>query len=322
MISSALPRPPFDSELAKALAGLGPLTFTGVEPGDIQAKLRDIPFASPINELLSERGITTSELELPGWRDASMPATLLRASQAKPASPAFYFLHGGGMVSGDRMSGIAQCVDWLTDHKGVALTIDYRLAPEHPYPYQLEDAYSGLVWLAENATALGVDPSKIIIAGASAGGGLAAGLALLCRDRGGPSIAGQVLIYPMLDDRDNTVSTAQFEGAGVWDRTSNRTAWQAYLGELDQTCDVPGYAAAARATDLSGLPPTYLDCGSAETFRDEITAYACALWEAGVHAELHVWAGGFHGFDTSVPDAAVSRAMIWARADWLARLLR
>ncbi|WP_343871236.1 alpha/beta hydrolase fold domain-containing protein, partial [Agromyces bracchium] len=144
--------------------------------------------------------------------------------------------------------------------------------------------------------------------------------ALLARDRGGPALAGQMLICPMLDDRDQTISTRQIDGVGVWDRTSNLTGWNALLGERRGGDDVSPYAAPARATDHTGLPPAFIDCGSAEVFRDEDVAYATSLWAAGVQAELHVWPGGFHGFDMMAPHAAISKAAPEARTNWVARI--
>ncbi|WP_370591495.1 alpha/beta hydrolase fold domain-containing protein [Saccharopolyspora montiporae] len=203
----------------------------------------------------------------------------------------------------------------------MAVTVEYRLAPEFPDPYPVEDCYAGLQWTAEHAAELGIDADNLIIAGASAGGGLAAGTALLARDRNGPALAGQVLICPMLDDRDWTVSTAQYENVGLWGRESNRTGWDALLGDRRGTDEVSVYAAPARATDLSGLPPAFIDCGSAELFRDEDVAYATALWHSGVQAELHVWPGGYHGFDMLAPNSGIARAAIDARKGWVGRTL-
>ena len=203
----------------------------------------------------------------------------------------------------------------------VLVAVEYRLAPHHPYPAPVEDCYAGLVWTVEHAAELGVDPARIVIAGQSAGGGLAAGTALLARDRGGPALAGQMLLCPMLDDRDATVSTHQFPDGGRWDREQNRFGWSAYLGSRRGTTDVDVYAAPSRAADLSGLPPTYIDVGSAEVFRDEDVAYASAIWAAGGDAELHVYPGGFHGFEVVAPEIAISRACIDARERWLQRIL-
>ena len=222
---------------------------------------------------------------------------------------------------GDNRTGMADLLDWAQELQLVVVSVEYRLAPEDPHPAPVEDCYAGLVWTAEHADELGIDPDRIIIAGASAGGGLAAGVALLARDRGGPALAAQALLCPMLDDRNNTPSSRQMAGLGVWDQTSNNTGWSALLGADCGGPDVSKYAAPARETDLSGLPPAFIDVGSAETFRDEDVAYASGIWQAGGVAELHVWPGGFHGFDVMAPQAAVSQAAKAARVGWLRRIL-
>jgi len=231
-----------------------------------------------------------------------------------------YNVHGGGMIFGTPLSAIGRVAGWIEQHDAVVVSVEYRLAPEFPDPYPVEDTYAGLAWTAENAAELGIDPSHLIMVGGSAGGGLAVGAALLARDRTGPVLAGQLLISPMLDDRDETLSTRQIDGVGVWDRPSNVVGWTALLGERKGTDDVSIYAAPGRATDLSGLPPTYIDCGTAEVFRDEDIAFAERIWAAGGDAELHVWAGGFHGFDT-VPHPRVSQAARAARDTWVNRIL-
>jgi acetyl esterase/lipase len=199
--------------------------------------------------------------------------------------------------------------------------VEYRLAPEHPYPAGVNDCYEGLRWVAANAASLDIDPKRLVIAGSSAGGGLAAAVALMCRDRGGPSLAGQVLMCPMLDDRQQTPSSPEAVPNGLWDPQSNQTGWIALLGEARGTVDVSPYAAPARASDLTNLPPAFIDVGAAEVFRDEDVDYAVRIWQAGGEAELHVWPGGYHSFDVLVPDAPVSRAARAARVDWLGRLL-
>jgi acetyl esterase/lipase len=234
--------------------------------------------------------------------------------------PAIYFIHGGGMVSGDRTSidVVLPLIDLLDV---LVVSVEYRLAPEHLDPTPVNDCYDGLVWTATHADDLGFDPSRLVIAGVSAGGGLAAGSALLARDKGGPRLAAQVLMCPMIDDRNRTVSSRQIEGIGVWDRTSNATGWSALLGDRHGTNGVSVYAAPARSTDLSRLPPAYIDCGSAEVFRDEAVAYASAIWAAGGVADLNVWAGGFHGFDTLASGASLSAAARDARVQFLRRTL-
>jgi acetyl esterase/lipase len=144
----------------------------------------------------------------------------------------------------------------------------------------------------------------------------------MARDRGGPAIAGQLLLCPMLDDRNDTPSAVQMAGLGIWDRGANEVGWTALLGDARGGPNVPAYAAPARASDLSGLPPAYIDVGSAETFRDEAVTYASRIWQAGGDAELHVWPGGFHAFAGFAPQAALSKDAAAAPAAWLRRLLR
>ena len=226
------------------------------------------------------------------------------------------------MIMGDCFNGIEIQLDWVERFDAVCVSVEYRLAPEFPDPYLIEDCYAGLVWTAGHASELGIDPGRLIIAGASAGGGLAAGTALLARDRQGPQLAGQVLMCPMLDDYNNTVSAHQFIGIGVWDRDSNETGWSAYLGERRRTGDVSIYAAPGRATDLSGLPPAFIDVGSAEVFRDEAVGYAAQIWADGGVAELHVWPGGFHGYQLMAPHAQLSQVSRQVMNDWVARTFR
>ncbi|MCD2440824.1 alpha/beta hydrolase [Agromyces sp. SYSU K20354] len=320
-MTDVLSRPPFDPELEAALELVReqmPVTFT---PELIEV-IRQTPLlAVDLEALFAERGISRRDVTIPGFRGDDIVVSVLAKEGSAGARPGIYHTHGGGMIIGDRWAGVAALVDWVDRYDAVAVTVEYRLAPEFPDPYPVEDCYAGLVWMADHADELGVDPSRILIGGASAGGGLAAGTALLARDRKGPALMGQLLICPMIDDRDDTPSTLQIDGVGVWDRGSNLTGWGALLGERRGTDDVSIYAAPARATDLSGLPAAYIDCGSAEVFRDEDVAYATALWAAGVQAELHVWAGGFHGFDMMAPQTAVSQASIAARDSWLDRML-
>jgi acetyl esterase/lipase len=231
------------------------------------------------------------------------------------------FVHWGGLMFGDRFSGVDLVLGWVESLGAVLVTVEYRLAPEFADPYPREDCYAALEWVAANAQRLGVRRDRLLVAGASSGGGLAAGMALAARDRGGPALCGQVLDYPMLDDRGVTASTAQFDGVGVWDRVSNETGWSALLGEARGGPGVSPYAAPARAADLSGLPPAFVDVGAAEIFRDEAIAYASRIWAAGGDAELHVWSGGFHAFDIFAPHTGPARGMVRTRDAWVEKVL-
>jgi acetyl esterase/lipase len=273
------------------------------------------------DEALAAAGVTRRDLTIQGFEGGEIGISVMARADHSGLGPGIFHTHGGGMVAGSRMSGMHVLLPWIVAHDAVAVTVEYRLAPEFPDPYPVEDCYAALVWTAEHAVEFGIDADRLMIAGVSAGGGLAAGCALLARDRGGPKLTGQVLLCPMLDDRDRTVSSAQYEGIGLWDRASNVMGWTALLGERRATDDVSIYASPARATDLSGLPPAFIDCGSAEVFRDEDVAYATALWAAGVQAELHVWPGGFHGFDMIAPHAAIAKAAVAARDAWVAEHL-
>lgn len=244
---------------------------------------------------------------------------LVRPVGVTGSVPVLLHLHGGGLVVGDVADNIDAA---LSVAPGWAVaSVAYRLAPEHPYPAAVEDAYAALVWLATEAASLGLDPARVVVAGVSAGGGLAAAVALLARDRSGPHLLGQLLVCPMLDDRNDSASGHQMVGAGSWDRAANATAWGAYLGSAAGGPDTPAYASAARAMSLRGLPPAFIDVGSAETFRDECVDYAARIWAHGGDAELHVWPGAVHGFDGLAPRARLSRAARAARANWLERLL-
>ncbi|UNX53538.1 alpha/beta hydrolase [Georgenia sp. TF02-10] len=319
------PPVPFDPEVAAALPlihqALPPDAFTLESlPALRQGGLTVEP---PSDEDLARGGaFEVQERRVPGPAGApEVPVLICRPSAATGAVAAIYHTHGGGMVIGDARTGLPGVLDWAEELNLAVVSVDYRLAPETPHPGPVEDCYAGLVWLAENAEELGVDPRRIVIAGASAGGGLAAAVALLARDRGGPALLGQLLMCPMLDDRNDTVSAHQMAGLGIWDRTSNETGWTALLGQAAGGPDVSPYAAPARATDLSGLPPALIDVGSAETFRDEDVAYASRIWAAGGVAELHVWPGGCHGYDGFVPTAPISVQTQAARLAWLRRLL-
>ncbi|AMW14453.1 esterase [Streptomyces qaidamensis] len=317
--------PPFDPELAAALELIKDMISPGLAPDEI-AEVRQGPGIQMLADLDLTMGgaFEVEDRQVPGPQgepDISLLICRPAAAESAGPRPVIYHVHGGGMVIGNNRVGVDVPLAWAQALDAVVVSVEYRLAPEHPHPAPVEDVYAGLLWTADHAADIGADPDRIVIAGASAGGGLCAALALLTRDRKGPQPIGQVLMCPMLDDRNDTPSTYQMAGLGVWDRTANETGWTALLGSRRGGPDVPAYAAPARAEDLTGLPPAFLDVGSAETFRDEVVAYASRIWQAGGVAELHVWPGGFHGFDGFAPQAAVSQAARGAQVAWLRRLL-
>jgi acetyl esterase/lipase len=186
----------------------------------------------------------------------------------------------------------------------VVVSVDYRLAPEHPFPAAVEDCYAALTWLNQNAEYLGVDPRRIAISGESAGGGIAAGLALLARDRGEFAVCFQLLAYPMLNDR-NAENTNPFIGEFVWTVENNRFGWSSLLGASDRS--VSPYASASRAENLTGLPPAFIGVGALDLFVNDNIDYAQRLVAAGIPTEFHLYPGAFHAFDL-IADAEVSTA--------------
>ncbi|MFJ8785227.1 alpha/beta hydrolase [Streptomyces sp. NPDC102476] len=316
----ATARPALDPELRELLADM-PL-MSRLSP-ELLAQVR--PFSSmPVEPLLEGRAIHRREVTAASPDGTTIPLSVFSPANTDrtTAAACVYWIHGGGMIMGDRFSQIDIPLEWLDAFGAFVVSVDYRLAPEASGMIPVDDCYRGLLWIAEHAAELGIDPARIIVAGASAGGGLAAGVTLLARDLGAPTIAAQVLIGPMLDHRNTTASSLQYSNEpGVWTREMNDFGWRCLLGDLTDD-EVPAYVSPALADDLAGLPTTYIDTGSAEVFRDEDTDYATRIWAAGGQAELHVWAGGFHGFDALYPQAHISTTSRRTRTDWLARVLR
>jgi acetyl esterase/lipase len=229
-------------------------------------------------------------------------------------------MHGGGYVIGT-FDMDDPLFDNLCPKLGlVGVSVEYRLAPETPYPGPLEDCYRGLQWTYDHAEELGIDRHRIGVGGVSAGGGLAAALALLARDRGEVPVAFQLLDCPMLDDRQTTASSQQ-DGLPVWSRESNAFGWRSYLGDLYGDDDVPYTAAPARAEDLSGLPPAFVSVGSVDGFLDEDVDYAVRLNRAGVPTELHVYPGACHGYQIA-QQCDITRQSRSDVENWLARQVR
>ncbi len=232
---------------------------------------------------------------------------LYQPQSAKTPSPGLIYIHGGGMVMGDLDTQDENLREMATELQIPIASIDYRKAPEHPYPAAPEDCYAGVCWIFENAAAMGMERDNIGLMGASAGGGLALAAALMLRDRQGPTLNYLLPIYPMIDDRHHTNSSTEVVDIGIWDREGSIEAWQWYLGGNE----ADAYAAPSRAEDLANLPPTYIDVGDLDLFRDEDILIAQRLSAAGVPVEFHLWPGAYHASEMFAPGAALSKR-IWA----------
>jgi acetyl esterase/lipase len=262
----------------------------------------------------SAPGVEAERHTLTAADGAQLDMSWYHTSEEQPGSAVLY-LHGGGMIFGLEHVGAMYDVavrDYVAASGVPMLVVDYRIAPEHPHPVPVEDCYAALRWLADNAAALGVDPARIGVMGDSAGGGLAAGVSLLARDRSGPPIAQQLLVYPMLDDRTHTPDP-QLVPFLTWTYDDNVTGWAALLGDSAGTDAASPYAAPARASDLTGLPATYIDIGDLDIFRAEDITYARRLSDAGVPTELHLHPGCPHAFEALARGADVSQRAIGDR---------
>lgn len=235
--------------------------------------------------------------------------------------PALLWIHGGGYVLGHPDGEQSLCECFATTANCVVVSPDYRLAPEHPFPAAIEDCYAALTWMTSAAPELNIDLSRIAIGGGSAGGGLAAALALMARDEGGPSICFQMPLYPMIDDRNMTPSSYEITDPAVWNRANNQAAWKMYLGECADG-DISPYAAPSRATNLAGLPPAYTCVGQLDPFRDETIEYVARLAQAGVDVEFQLYPGCYHAFEHVVPEAEISQRARHGYVDALARAFK
>jgi acetyl esterase/lipase len=316
--------PNIDPELAAGLeqAFVPPVDFSRLSPEDLPGIRRQMGAAFAAMPPATGPGVEIEDRWVPGPDgDPDIRVRIYRPAGRREPSPCLYWMHGGGMVLGLVEMDDARMASHVVDVGCVVVSVEYRLAPENPHPAPVEDCYAGLVWTAKNAEELGIDPDRIAVGGASAGGGLAAGTVLLARDRGGPAVRYQLLVCPMLDDRGVTPSSMEFTEAVTWNRAANTFGWTALLGEAAGAGGVPPYAAPARADDLSGLPPAFIDVGELEVFRDECLDYARRLVQAGVSTEFHLYPGAFHGFDALIPGAEVSRRALAARVAALRRAL-
>lgn len=299
-----------DPEIAEVLAGLA-IDLSQLSDHTLPS-VREAMASLPPMELSDS--VTRKEFDIPRRFGASV--RLHQPVGHDELLPCIYWMHGGGMVAGTNLNDDFRFDRWCQTFPCVGVSVQYALAPETPFPGPLDDCYEGLRWVIDNAEHLGIDPSRVGIAGASAGGGLAAGLALLARDNAEFNIAFQLLIYPMIDDRMTTVSS-QWDDP-VWPPVANRYGWRSYLGALYGSDEVPYRAAPARAVNLAGLPPTFVCVGALDGFSDEDIDYAVRLRHAGVPTELLVYPGAPHGFDAFAPGTTVARRARDDMERWLA----
>ncbi len=276
--------------------------------------------SAPAPKVMSGRRVSVRSEQIPDGATGRTVRTLVyeRPDRRDQPSGAVLWIHGGGYVIGMPEQDARFCRRWAEDLGLLVVAPSYRLAPGHPFPASLDDCYATLCWLHDNAEELGVDPDRIAVAGDSAGGGLAAALAQVSRDRAGPPLRAQVLLEPMLDDR--TVLREDHAGRGrfVWTPTSNRFGWTSYLGRPPVADEAPAYAVPARTADLTGLPPTWIGVGSLDLFHDEDVAYAERLRAAGVPCQLDVAPGMFHGATAIFSKAPTARGLFDAMTDALA----
>jgi acetyl esterase/lipase len=309
----------FDPELAPILAVVPPLDITDVHAAragmaDMRAGLP--PFVLPDSLTLEKRTVAGPA------GDPDIEVTIIAPkSRGAAAVPGLVWIHGGGFVLGDVAGDLVTPSEFADELGIVVVSVEYRLAPEHPFPAPVEDCFAGLQWTAAHADELGIDLSRLAIGGLSAGGGLAAAVALMSRDRGGPALCFQLLDIPELDDRLETVSMVAYTDSPVWHRPNAILSWQMYLGP-DHRGETSPYAAPARASDLSGLPPAYVVTCEFDPLRDEGIEYAQRLIQAGVPTELHLYPGTFHGSSGIGVGTAISTRMNRERLDAVGRALQ
>ncbi|MFK7920185.1 MAG: alpha/beta hydrolase [Ilumatobacter sp.] len=290
-----------DEQHAAVLSMLPPTLMDMSDIPAARAQLNGLLAAMPSPELPPE--VTVTEAFVPSLDGApDVRVKVYTPAGLAPGAGALLWIHGGGMVMLGADEDDAQSAFRAVAGGYIVVSVDYRLAPETPAPGLVDDCYAALVWTAANAEQLGISPDRLMIGGASAGGGLAAGTVLRARDEQGPALAGQLLVFPMLDHRNETPSSHAIQDLRVWNRAGNIAAWEAYLGGEAPTA----YSSPAIADDLSGLPPAHINVGTFDMFLDEDIAYASALNRAGTSCELHVYPGAFHASVGFLPDHPTS----------------
>jgi acetyl esterase/lipase len=305
-----------DPELAAALEAMPSRDIAAENLSQVRAQRAEMLAAAPPPTVTD---VDVSERTIPGPTGAPDVRVLVyRPQNAFGSLAGFLHIHGGGYILGSPEMSDARNRLLARDLGCVVVSVDYRLAPETAFPGAVEDCYAALRWLHTEAATFGVDVDRIAIGGESAGGGLTAALALVARDRGEVPLAFQLLIYPMIDDRTGTtVEPSPMVAEFGWSRGSNRFGWASLLGHDPGGADTSPYAAAARAEDLTGLPPAYIGVGTLDLFLEENIEYARRLMRAGVPTELHVYPGAYHGFQGLAPEARISKTFV---SDYFAAL--
>lgn len=294
----------YDAQLAAGASYLQPMDISMVN--EARAGLADVRRQMPRFALPTSLLLDSYTLAVPEYADVTI--RVIRKRNRGPVSPALLWFHGGGFVIGDAELDYPHNAVVARDTGATIVSVEYGLAPEHPYPTAIEQGYAALSWVHLNAEKLGIDNTRIAVGGQSAGACLAAGLAILARDRGGPALVFQALDIPVTDNRTETPSMDAFDDTPGWTRSNAQDSWRAYLGQ-SFAGDVPPYAAPNRAADLTGLPPAYISAGEFDPLRDEAIAYAQRLVQSGVHTELHLFPGTFHGSASVAGEAEVSKSM-------------
>lgn len=251
--------------------------------------------------------VTAEDVVIDGGAGQPMGVRVYRKVASSAGGGVLFYIHGGGMIMGDLETHDGVCRSYASLTGLHVVAVDYRVAPEHRYPAPLDDCFAALRWIVSQAGAeRGFDSGRVVVGGESAGGGLAAAVALRARDEGGPHLVGLLLAYPMLDDRSYE-EDADLEEHALWRYDDHLTAWSCYLGGKESSDDASGYATPLRSNDLSGLPPTYLDCGELDVFRQENLEFALRLLGAKIRLELHLHPAVPHAFEVFAPNAPVSR---------------
>ena len=295
-----------DPEVLRALDLMPAERFAAIGEDPPKARQLTEEYQRILRDALPKTDVTIEETAFAG-PDCEIPLVIYQPPTPAPRG-GLLWMHGGGYIVGTARAdyhGVG-----FAEHAGcTVVSVDYRLAPESTYKDSIADCFAALNWMVDNAGELGIDRERIAIGGGSAGGGLTAGLAHYNRDHGGPALKLQLMLYPMIDDRHDTPSGHEITHPTVWHRQVSLAAWKMYLGDEYGTDQVSPYAAAARATEFSNLPPAFVTVGALDLFRDENIDYAQRLMAAGVPTDLQVYPGMIHGAEMSVPEATVSRRM-------------